>query len=227
MPRRFRREKYVLTLGVRHLRGDYTFALPWPELQLVVTNLRNRPLPAPAVRSLRACVLSLYHNLVTGSRDFPLIPYDGYFLFRQTVQPFGSLEMMENSPSGHVWGPPGLAVPTTGSRSAGPTVLVPVHPERTELAALLDRRNCIRRVLICGRAVRRVISPVYRSDHSELVNLWRVSDYTVEGCLLMSVFCRFTSDSMEFVETRTQNGKKRALEGGSSSEAPPRKCFRL
>ncbi|KAM3594955.1 uncharacterized protein V6R79_015868 [Siganus canaliculatus] len=215
-----------------HLQAScYHIALPWPGPQVVVTNLRNRPLVASTLGSLRDCVLSLYHNLVTGSRDFPPIPFDGHYLFEQTAQPFGALETLENStPSDRVLEPPALMVPTTDPRSAGPTLLVPAHPERVEPVALLDRRSCVRRVVAGGRTLTRVISPVYRSDRSELVNLWRVSDYTAKGLLVMSVFCRFTSESMEFVETQTQNGKKRALEEASSScssEAPAGKRLRL
>ncbi|KAM3594835.1 uncharacterized protein V6R79_014700 [Siganus canaliculatus] len=231
MPRRFRRERYFLTTSILRLQGDHNVALPWPGPQVVVTNLRNRPLVASTLGSLRDCVLSLYHNLVTGSRDFPPIPFDGHYLFEQTAQPFGALETLENStPSDRGLKPPGLMVPTTDPRSAGPTLLVPAHPERAEPVALLDRRSCVRRVVAGGRTLTRVISPVYRSDRSELVNLWRVSDYTAKGLLAMSVFCRFTSESMEFVETQTQNGKKRALEEASSScssEAPAGKRLRL
>ncbi|KAM3614645.1 uncharacterized protein V6R79_017404 [Siganus canaliculatus] len=200
MAARPRRERYILTVGNIRLLGDYDVALPWPGPRLVVTNLRNRPLLATTVNSLRECLLSLHHNLVTGSRDFPLIPFEGYFLFWQKVRPFGclKLETMENhTPSDLVMEPPGLVVPTTDPRSAGPTLLLPVHPERTEPVALLDHRNCVRSVVVDGRTLTRVISPVYRSDHSELANRWRVSDYTVEGRLVMSVLCQFTKRAEE------------------------------
>lgn len=88
--------------------------------------------------------MSLYHNLITGSKDFPLIQFKGSPRSRQTVTPFVNVEQRENTtPFPLIEGPSGMMVPTAGSRSSPPAILIPVLPERTELRALkADRRNC-------------------------------------------------------------------------------------
>lgn len=162
----------------------------------MVTNLRNRPVSSTSVESIRNSFLSLYHNLITGSRDFPLIQYKGTYGFTRTVMPFLDVEqdLRENTcPSPLMEGPSGLIILTEESRSAHRTILTPVLPERTELGVLMaDHRNCIPKVELDGKTMTRVISPVFRSESSQLTNRWRVSDFRADGQTLMSVLWQTT-----------------------------------
>ncbi|XP_044035490.1 uncharacterized protein LOC122868019 isoform X2 [Siniperca chuatsi] len=173
-------------------------ALPRPGrvLQLLMTNLRNRPLSSTSVDSMRESILSLYHNLITGSKDFPLIPFKGSFRSRQTATPFVPVEQeqKENTTPSLTDTPAGIMVPTAGLSASPPIILTPVLPERTELGALkADRRNCVCNMEFDGRTVTRVISTVYRSKSTNLTNRWRVSDYSAEGHVLMSVLSNWSS----------------------------------
>uniref|UniRef100_UPI0037E996EB uncharacterized protein n=1 Tax=Semicossyphus pulcher TaxID=241346 RepID=UPI0037E996EB len=215
----FRREKYLVTVGIFRYN-----ALPRPGrvLRLIVTNLRNRPLSSSSVNSMRDVALSLYHNLVTGSRDFPQIPSRGFFAAQQLFTPFPVEEQKENASPSPLEAPSGLMVPPAGS--APPDILTPGLPERAELEALRgDRRHFHRRLVVDRRTVSRFVSPVYRSDSSQLTNRWRVSDYTADGLCIMSVLCRFTSESIECVKRPTK--RRRDTEG--SSLPPAGKRLRL
>lgn len=123
-------------------------ALPRPRvLQLIVTNMRNRSLSSTAMGSRRESFLSLYHNLTTGSNDFPLIHFKGTFHSCQMVKAIVDVEQEQRentTPSPFVEGPSSLMLPTAGSRSTHRTILTPVLLERTELGALMaDRRNTL------------------------------------------------------------------------------------
>ncbi|GLD47579.1 uncharacterized protein AKAME5_002719400 [Lates japonicus] len=47
-------------------------------VQLIVTNLRNRPLSRSTINSMSKSIVGLYHSLVTGSKDFPSLPLFTY-----------------------------------------------------------------------------------------------------------------------------------------------------
>lgn len=200
---------------------------------MIVTNLRNRPLRSTNLKSMCKSVLSLYHSLVTGSRDFPLIPFKGFFRSLQMTTPFAhpKRSRRENTaPSPLTDAPAGVMVPTAGSTSSPPDILTPVLPEKTELGALkADSRNCVRNVDFDGSTVTRVISTVYSSESSELTNRWRVTDYAADGHILMSVLCHFVRKSAQFAKTPRQEKRKDAEEegSGSSSQSPPKKRLRL
>jgi len=103
-------------------------ALPLPDdvLQLEITNLRNRD-----------SVLSLYHNLITGSKDYPIIPYKGFFIAQLFFKAFANQEQRANSTPGPLMeAPSGLVVPPAGSSSAPAPVLTPALSEQAELGAL-------------------------------------------------------------------------------------------
>ncbi len=193
----------------------------------MVTNLRNRPLSSTSVDSLRECVLSLYHNLITGSKDFPPIEFRGSFRTRLTATPFPQVEQerRENATSSLLLGPSGRLEP---SSSTARPMLTPVLPERAELEALkADRRNCVRRVEVDGRTVTRVISPVYSTESTVLTNLWRLSDYRADGQVLMSVLCRFTKESAQCARTRQRQKRKHTETSSSCSRPPPEKRMRV
>ncbi|KAM7370201.1 hypothetical protein PAMP_011472 [Pampus punctatissimus] len=228
------REKHLLTACILGLEGGHDdLPLPSRILQMFVTNLRNRPLSSANIESIRESILSLYHNLITGSKEFPVIPYTGFFRSYELSTPFPPIEQerRENSaPSPLTEGPSGVMVPTARFGSSPQTVLTPVLPERADLAVLKgDRRNCVCNLELDGRAVTRVISPVYCSESTELVNRWRLTDYTADGHTLMSVFCRFTKDSTNCSKTLSKRVKRKAAEEESSSctPTPPKKLPRL
>ncbi|KAI3365907.1 hypothetical protein L3Q82_000729 [Scortum barcoo] len=199
---------------------------------MLVTNLRNRPLESTNVKSMCKSILSLYHSLVTGSKDFPLIAVKGFSHTAKTTSPFPHTEQnyRENTkPSPSMNAPAGMMVPTAGSTSSPPNILTPVLPEKTELEALkADPRNFVRTMKVDGRTDTRVISTVYSSESSELTNRWRVTDYSADGHILMSVLCQFTRKSACFAKTpRQQKRKHTEEESSSSSQSPPKKHLRL
>ncbi|XP_071322631.1 uncharacterized protein [Trachinotus anak] len=230
----FLREKHLLTIGILRLLDDRYADLPRPGrvLQLIVTNLRNRPLSSTDVESMRDSIMSLYHNLITGSKDFPVIPFKGSFRSRQTDTPFEHVEVerRENTmPSPLMEGPAGIMAPAAAFTSATSPILTPVLPERTEPGGLrADRRNCVRRVEFDDKTVTRVISPVYRSESTELTNRWRVSDYRADGHVLMSVLCKFTKESAQCAKTQRKRKRKGTEEVTTgSSLSPPKKRLRV
>ncbi|KAM7390826.1 hypothetical protein PAMA_008826 [Pampus argenteus] len=228
------REKHLLTACILSVKGAYVdLPLPSHVLQMFVTNLRNRPLSSTNIDSIRESFLSLYHNLITGSKEYPSIHYYGFFHSRELSTPFPHipLERRENrAPCPLTAGPSGLMVPPARSGSSLQTVLTPNLPEKADLTALkTDRRNCVCNLELDGRAVTRVISPVYRSENIELKNRWRLTDYNADGHTLMSVFCRFHKDSTQCSKTQNKRGKRKAAEEESTSSTltPPKKLPRL
>lgn len=191
-------------------------------LSMTVTNLRNRPLSSTNISSMSRSVLSLYHSFVTGSKDFPLIPVRAHFDSLRLVTPFPRLTQWENTtPSPLTDAPAGVMVPTGG---LPPKMLTPVLPERAKLGALrADGRNFVRDMKFDGETLTRVISTVYRSESTELTNSWRVTDYSADGHLLMSVLCQFTGKSARSAKTPRQETE----EESSSSRSPPKKRLRL
>nr|XP_046233407.1 uncharacterized protein LOC124052790 [Scatophagus argus] len=218
-----RREKYLLYIGVDRVVDDRYDALPLPRqvLELEVTNLRNRPLSNASVNSLRESVLGLYHNLVTGSKDFPPIPFSGSFASSLRCTPFvrvAQAQKENTSPCPLMAAPSGLVPPLTQSISSDQIVLTPVLPEKADMEALkADRRNCVRPTQVDGKTVTRVISPVYHVDTIETPNCWRVSDYREDGQVLMSVFCQFTRDFAQYTKPRQQTRKRKNTDTESSS----------
>ncbi|KAM7369307.1 hypothetical protein PAMP_013585 [Pampus punctatissimus] len=103
-------------------------------------------------------VLGLYHNLITGSKKFPEVPFIGHFCVLKHKSPFVETkqEQRENTkPSPVMDAPAGIMVPTAGSGSSPPTMLTPVISERTTPAALkADRRNCVRTLEVGGSTIR-------------------------------------------------------------------------
>ncbi|CAK6963930.1 uncharacterized protein LOC121896739, partial [Scomber scombrus] len=156
---------------------------------MFMTNLRNRPLSAANVDSMKDSILSMYHNLITGSKSFPVIPFKGSLRSLQTVKLSGQIETKENTtPSPLLFMPAGVMVPPATSSFSPPTMKTPVLPERTAITALkADRRNCVCSMEFDGSNFVRVISTVYRSESTELTNRWRVTDYSTDGQVLMSV----------------------------------------
>lgn len=207
---------------------------PTQILQIISTNLRNRPLSRSNIDSIYESIPSLYHSLVTGSKDFPLIPVKGLYSSRLMFTPFphSRQSQRENTPPSPLTEEPvGLMVPTAGSSSPPPNILTTVLPEKTEIEALkADRRNCVRSLEFDGSTVTRVISTVYRTESAELTNCWRVTDYTADGHLLMSVLCRFTKVSTKCAKTPKQGKRKDTEEESSSSSSslsPPKKRLRV
>ncbi|XP_044201034.1 uncharacterized protein LOC122976528 [Thunnus albacares] len=224
------REKHLLTLGI--LRVDERYAnlpRPGPILQLFLTNLRNRPLRAANIKSMRESILSMYHSLISGSKSFPVIPFKGYLSSVQMVTPFVQTEQEQrenDTPSPLTDAPAGVMVPAADSSSSPPTMMTPVLPERTAMAALkADRRNCVRNMDLDGSTFTRVISTVYRSDSTERANRWRVTDYSTDGHVLMSALCQFTKNSAQCAKTSAQ--RKRKVTEEESSLSAPKKRLRL
>lgn len=196
---------------------------------MILTNLRNRPLSNGNVDSMRLSILSLFHDLVTDSKDFPTIRFKGFFVSRQMDTPFRS--WTENSkPSRFMFAPAGLMVPPVGSSSSLPNILTPVLPEKTELGVLkADRRNFVCSQVFEGIPFTRVISPVFTLACAELPNLWRLTDYSEEGRVIMSVLCQFTRKTARHAMAPVPQKRKDPEEEDSSSsdQSPPKKRLRL
>nr|XP_046261108.1 uncharacterized protein LOC124067624 [Scatophagus argus] len=222
-----RREKYLLSAGIVQLLDERydTLSQPGDVVQLEVTNLRNRPLSTTSVDSMRESILSLYHNLITGSKDFPVIPFIGRFRSYRLVTPFINMEQQEEQrenicPSSLMARPPGLMRPAPGTVSFHQIILTTVLPEKTELGAVTsDRRNRVRRLEVDGKTVTRVISPVYRPDMTEVTNRWRLSDYGEDGQVLMSVLCQFTPISVRCARPPQRKRKRSDTDTGSKGSS--------
>ncbi|XP_018518231.1 uncharacterized protein LOC108891411 [Lates calcarifer] len=236
----FHREKHLLTLGiVRVLDDRYADLLRHNQVvQLIVTNLRNRPLSRSTINSMSKSIASLYHSLVTGSKDFPSVPLEGFLRPRLMATPFakaGQRQGENATPSPLTEAPAGMMVPAAGSCSSH--ILFPPLPEKAELAALrADRRNCVRTVESDSSSVTRVISTVFRTDSTELTNRWRVTDYSSDGHTLMSVLCQFTEKSAQCAMTQSKRKREETTSTSntstttttsSSSFSPPKKRLRV
>lgn len=62
----------------------------------------------------------------------------------------------------------------------------------------------------------RVISTVYQTEDTEMTNRWRVTDYSADGRVLMSVLCRFLKTSAKGAKRKTTASRAR-LHWGSAS----------
>ncbi|XP_030584423.1 uncharacterized protein LOC115779766 isoform X2 [Archocentrus centrarchus] len=208
--------------GSREVRFKARLMKAFSVRKMLVTNLRNRPLNDSNIDSMSNLVLSLYHNLVTGDKDFPFIPIRGNFCSDKLVTPFAQTGHTENdTPSPHIVSPPGVMVPPAGSNFP-PQFLTPVLPEKADVYVLkADRRNCVSTLNVDGNAVTRVISTVYRNEDTEMANRWRVTDYSEEGNVLMSVLCQFSEKSARCAKRNAEE------ESSNGSPTPPRKRLRL
>ncbi|XP_034529997.1 uncharacterized protein LOC117805389 isoform X1 [Notolabrus celidotus] len=226
-PAGLRREKYLLSTGIVRVLDERYVELPrpGPVLQMLVTNLRNRPLCSSDTEVLSHSMLSLYHDLVTGSKDFPMIQAEVFLRVNLLTTPFGELDVRENTRP--MDGPDGVMVPPAGSGSPPPNMQTPVLPERTDLGTLMaDPDNCVTFTKIDDRTISRVISTVFDTDGTELTNRWRVTTYSQDGHLLMSVLCGFVRKSARYAYT-PQTWKKRKRDSEEESQSPPKKHLRL
>ncbi|CAJ1055166.1 uncharacterized protein LOC122973017 [Xyrichtys novacula] len=225
------REKFLLSICIIRLPDDYEF-LPVPRgtLQMYVTNLRNRPVERVRVVSLKETVMSLYHNLITGSGDFPVIHFRGPTFFRQESAPFRREEDKENSRHPSQAAPPGMMVPLAGYTSRTTLMNQPL-PERVELRTLGDPWTRVHSLMVDGRKTKRVISTVFDSHQSVVTNRWRITDYSENGQCLMSVLCRFTAASTRCVERpkkRKRGHEEEDQDGeGSCQPQPKRRPIRV
>ncbi|XP_047424473.1 uncharacterized protein LOC124995821 [Mugil cephalus] len=208
------------TYDLNHI-GFVDLIEPDTVLQMFVTNVRNRPLTVINIDSLTKSVLSLYHNLLTGRRDYPLIEarVGMGLMFESTLHETMKQPNWENAP------PPGPLPPAPGVPVR--KIYTPAIPETADMEVLRgDRRNCVRTMEYRDESTyTRVISPVYRPQDTELTNRWRVTDYDSSGELVMSALCRFKRCSV-----RLANSKRRREEECSStasSTSPPKKRARV
>ncbi|XP_074477762.1 uncharacterized protein LOC141759545 isoform X1 [Sebastes fasciatus] len=230
----FQREIYLLSASIRRLLDDRYASLirPGQVLHLVVTNLRNRPLSRASVESMGESLVCMYHNLITGFNDFPLVPHRGRLRVRRVATPFARRRQRhrENTrPSPPEEAPPGLIVLAPPPGHTLPTILTPGIPERADLGILMgDHRNHVRCVEVDGRTVTRVVSLVYRSDGTQLRNRWRVSDYGADGQVLMSTLCKFNTETQSPSPSPIPRQKRKVAEEGSSGRPSlPEKRLRV
>lgn len=191
---------------------------------MVFFNLRNRPLSSRHLDSMRQSILTLYHDFATGSKHFPVIDFIGYFSHAKLHA--GFRRRTENKKSTrYILAPTGSMVPPAGS-SCTAAFLTPVLPEWAELGAVkADGRNFVQTVKFKGLTFTRVISTVYSPDGSELLNRWRVTDYTLYGHVIMSALCYFTDEFGDKELTPIQRRRKPADKIIRSSQS--KNCLRL
>lgn len=203
--------------------------MPGPVLQLGVKNLRNSQLSAFNIDSMSDSVLSLYHSLITGSKDFPMIGYGGTMNYNKVSSPFPVPRHVENTePSPWTVGPAGMIVPPAGSTSSPPTMLTPPLPERANIYALrADPRNCVRQMEYEGITFTRVISTVYWSESTEMNNRWRVTDYSANGHVKMSVLCQFIRESACYAKKPLRRKRMARDEETTTSSSQSRPNKRL
>ncbi|XP_047445382.1 uncharacterized protein LOC125011368 [Mugil cephalus] len=222
--RPLRREKLLLTYKISHVQDERYADLLEPDttLELFLTNMRNRSLLAVSIDSMTKSVLSLYHSLLTGSKEFPVIEADVHMnlMFVNTLDEQLKQPNWENAP------PTGMLPPARGVRTR--KIFTPAIPEEADMEVLKgDRRNCIRTMEFrFGNVYTRVISPVYRSQDRELPNRWRVTDYDTSGKLVMSTLCQFKRCSVQLAKSKRKR-EEDCSTTTSSSSSPPKKRARV
>lgn len=145
--------------------------------QMVVTNLRNQPLSSSHLDSINNQILSLYHDLVTGSKEFPHIAVraddDNFYCCAEKSEgehhsiSFYKLTSWYDGAACRV--PLTFSDPDSCTSRQGGYLCTEYRPE--ELCPHLGD----------GLIVTRVISALDRTEDSEMTNHWRVTDYSSEA----------------------------------------------
>ncbi|KAL3060672.1 hypothetical protein OYC64_015098 [Pagothenia borchgrevinki] len=80
-----------------------------------------------------------------------------------------------------------------------------------------------------GITFTRVISTVYRSESTEMNNRWRVTDYSANGHVKMTVVCQFIRESACYANKPLKRKRMATDEETttSSSQSRPNKRLRL
>uniref|UniRef100_UPI003AADB795 uncharacterized protein n=1 Tax=Centroberyx gerrardi TaxID=166262 RepID=UPI003AADB795 len=194
-------------------------------ISMRVSNLRNRPLNNGNLTALSQSLLGLHRRLTGESGQFPQLGPYGLLQMDLLASPFTypPQDHRENMPLCSLMEAPAAAVVSTAGSGS---LVTPGHPDRVEPAALrVDPRNQVCPMEWGGRRFDRVISPVWRSEGGELEGRCRVTDYTPEGDMILSVLCSFPGTGQERRDTEKPQRKRKAgwEESSTSSSLPPGK----
>ncbi|XP_023147655.1 uncharacterized protein LOC111582988 [Amphiprion ocellaris] len=182
-----RREKYYLNVEFE-LEPEQT-AAGRRHMKMHIINMRNRILTVKNLESLLTFVPSLLHRL-TGEPDLSVVTEANGWA-RSPF--FYEDEDMENARYCPLLEKPAQVMMTpAGFRPAAGRLLSPVHPDKTHIAVLkADRRNDILCLQQDDVSIYRVVSSVYSAAEEQVKGWFRLSDYTEDGQMTMSVMCYF------------------------------------
>ncbi|KAK2842490.1 hypothetical protein Q5P01_012690 [Channa striata] len=76
-------------------------------------------------------------------------------------------------------------------------LVTPVHPEQIDIETLANSQNHFNIVEFEGRRFVRVTSSVSSPDERQSQRIWRVSDYSLRGRIILSVIFSMTMDTMQ------------------------------
>lgn len=151
-----------------------------------VSNLRSSGLTYSQVKSLAACLPSLQCGPRIDDEQFDQMWCKEMF----GVRKFSSTSKRRVNP------------PSAGSerRRHHPSdcshllLATPVHPEQIDIQTLANTQNHFNIMEFEGRTSVRVTSSVHSPDGRESQRKWRVSDYNLEGEIILSVIFSMTMD---------------------------------
>ncbi|XP_044050209.1 uncharacterized protein LOC122875303 [Siniperca chuatsi] len=170
-------------------------------IKMGVSNLRSSVLTKGQIKALAACLPSLQCGPRTDDEHFDQM----WCKERLNVCQFCTTTQMNIIPS--------LAVTAGAERtrrrphqpdSSQLLLVTPVHPEQIDILALANTQNHFNIMEFEGRKFVRVTSTVHSPDGRQSQSKWRVSDYNLDGQMILSVICTMAMDMLFISEERTQ-----------------------
>ncbi|GAA6223989.1 uncharacterized protein LOC108888484 [Lates japonicus] len=193
-----REERYLLTLV-------FSSTIPWNEttgshrewpkrriIKMEVSNLKSSSLTCCQIKSLAACLPSLQCGPQADDEHFDEMWHNEMFDVRQ----FSTTSQLNLVPP---------SAETAGAETRGwmhhqpdssqsSVVVTPVHPDEIDIQTLANTKNHFNFMEFEGRKSVRITACVYSPDGRESQSQWRVSDYNLQGHMILSVICSLTTD---------------------------------
>ncbi|XP_018540416.1 uncharacterized protein LOC108888763 [Lates calcarifer] len=219
-----RRETYYVNIKLE-LEPEQTAAGRCHKVRLYIINFRNRCLTLENLDTLSAFMPALQCRL-TGQPDLPL-PLIANVRTNCLRSPFTYKdEDVENATCCSLVEKPAQVMMTpAGFRLPAGRLLSPPHPDKVSITVLkADWRNVVRSLEWGGVFFSRVVSSCYSAAEEQVKGWFRVSDYTEDGHMILSVLCYFPIVEVER-EGREEPQKKRKRE--ESVDGSTQKRLRL
>ncbi|XP_022614073.1 uncharacterized protein LOC111231300 [Seriola dumerili] len=224
-----RRETYFIDMELE-VEPEQTAAGRRHNVTLFIINFRNRRLTSENLDTLSAFMPTLERRL-TGEPEPPASLMANVrtdclrspFTYKDEDVENDRLCSLVAKPARVMMTPAGFRLP------AG-KLLSPTHPDKVHIMVLkADRRNSILTLEWDGVPFNRVVSPVYRATEEQVKGWFRVSDYTQDGHMTLSVLCYFPIVEEEDRVRREEPQKKRERdeEDESSADVPKPKRLRV
>lgn len=198
--------RQIVSLCFGKCKGGYG-AQPWQRIiKMEVSNLRLSVLTRGQIKALAACLPSLQCGPGTEEHFDQM-----WCKERIHVRRFSTASQPNIlPPSAVAAGAERRRVrPYQPDRSRG-LLVTPVHPEQIDIQALANTQNHFNIMQFEGRTFVRVTSSVHSPDGGQSQSKWRVSDYNLEGQMMLSVICTMTMDMKIYSsEERGQSARQR------------------